>query len=92
MHHGTRALLTLCLAAAFLLTACARVPTRKIQPRGVPGAAPDTADLTVRVLSPQGDSVLDALITAYYAKYPNARVNKVAMPGGSLWKRPTGCG
>lgn len=65
-----------------LLTACARVPQRKIAvPTGTETAGAEV--LSIKVLSYAGDSALDALIAAFYANYPNYRIDKVSVPSGN---------
>jgi ABC-type glycerol-3-phosphate transport system substrate-binding protein len=75
MRRGRRSI-PLLLVSLLLLTACSRIPTRKIQPPGSEAAA----DIqSVSVLTYRSDQALDALISAFYAKYPNYRVNKVTL-------------
>jgi len=65
------------LLAAALLAACSKVPTREVGSgaTNLPATAPATVS-TIRVMV-SGGSDLDALISAYYDKYPNDRVEKV---------------
>ncbi len=72
------------LLIAVILSACSKVPTRETK-GGDPVPPPSTANTvtTIRVFSFGGDS-LDALISAYYDKHPNDRVEKVTpQMGGS---------
>lgn len=71
---------------ALFLAACSKVPTRSAAPdQQTPTPAPiQTAApqvTTIRVFS-TGDQAMDALISAYYAKYPNDRVEKVSFQPG----------
>lgn len=68
----------LCLSV--LLSACAKVPARTAQPDSGAPAAGAGSVVSVKVLAPFSDSSLDALISAFYAKYPNYRVEKVTVP------------
>ncbi|HWI63724.1 MAG TPA: extracellular solute-binding protein [Symbiobacteriaceae bacterium] len=67
-----------------LLSACSsKVPTRKVTVQAdVPGAGSSGPSI-VRVLTLPGDPTLDVLISAYYGKYQNARVDKVTVTAGS---------
>ncbi len=81
-----RAAIALFLSGA-LLVACSKVPTRETKPNEViPPPAAATVS-TIRVMI-NGGSEVDALISAYYNKYPNDRVEKVdpfaSSGGGSV--------
>lgn len=67
-----------------LLSGCStKVPTRKIAPQAEQAGPAATGPSIVRVLSVQGDPTLDVLISAYYGRYANARVDKVSVSGGT---------
>lgn len=79
MSHRLSAVLA-GLLSFLLLAACSKVPTRSAAPDQPAPAPVQTATpqvATIRVLS-NGDSALDAIISAYYARYPNDRVEKVS--------------
>jgi multiple sugar transport system substrate-binding protein len=70
-----RSALLVLLLGMSLVTACARVPTRQLQREGPPGRGNTVA--TIRILNLGSGPALDGLIAAYYAKFPQDRIEKV---------------
>lgn len=71
------ALLLALLCLALQLAACARLPERRVTP-STPAEA-----TTIRLLVVGSDPHMDALIAAFYGKYPNQRVVKASIPPGA---------
>ncbi len=70
------------LLLALLLTACSKVPVRQVS-QGAGDAAPAGEMATITVAGLGTDPFLDALISAFHAKYTNYRVDRVTItPAG----------
>jgi len=79
--------------AVILLAACTKAPTQQEtattttpsteQPPAAPTSSQPSSLTTIRVLTLSDDPVMDALISAYQAKYPTDRIQKVRAQRGS---------
>lgn len=67
------------LALLMLLSACSKPPVRQVQQEA--GNRPASALISIRLLG-SSDPVMDAVISAFYAKYPDYRVEMVPYASG----------
>lgn len=69
------------LAVALLVSACSSPPVRQVKPEEVQAARPGEL-ISIRLLG-TADSVMTAVISAFYAKYPDYRVELIPYATGS---------
>jgi len=90
MNRKSR-LLPILLSVVLLTVACSKVPTRTTST--VDGPAGRQGEFqTVRVLAVGQDPTLDAMVSAFHAKYPTYRVDKVTVGLGGGGGTPGGAG